>query len=58
MFEETFPSDITLEIYSSMKDFENTIIQNQQIVDSELQTPIDSLLMEDQDTKTSLTAKE
>ena len=59
---EIAPSDIIPEIYPSLKDFENKIIHDQQCqpetVDNALQTSIDSLLTEDQDTSIGSAAEE
>ena len=49
---EITPKEITLEIYTSLTDFEKSVVYDQsqmvQVVDNALQTPIDSLLTEDQ----------
>ena len=61
-FAEITPKDITLEIYLSLKDFENKVLYNQQdiikVSDSTLQTPIDSLSDRGQDQITDPTVEE
>ena len=56
MVEEITQCDIMPEIYPLLKDFENRTIQNQQlqakVVNRTLQTSIDCLPMDDQDTTT------
>ena len=59
---EITPSDLTLENFTYLKDFENKIIENQQdppqVVHSALWMSINSLLTQDQNANTGPAAKE